>query len=129
MSLLDFFNQNPPVQVFTPAQFNLTNPSGMARLNLKAGRMVRGRILGGSGHQAPGWFNSTLPVKSDYRLLTFDSQIGNGDFILTRDRGTFRVTGAGQIVYKAGTIPQQYTYPLEQIMRRTPTEIPTGGMQ
>ena len=69
---------------------------------------------------------STLPNKADYRFITFDRQIGNGDVLVTADQRTFLVTGAGKIVYKYGTIPQQYSYPMEQVFRRTPTEIPTG---
>lgn len=126
MGLLEFFNSQPSVTIYTPTQFNATNPSGMARQDLKAGRLVKGRLLEGSGNQQLGWAQTTLPAKSDYRFLTFDKQIGNGDVIVTQDSRTFRVTGVGKIVYAAGTLPTQLSYPLEQIIRRTSSEYPTA---
>ena len=70
----------------------------------------------GRCEEALEFYKSTLGIKVDYTLYSYDGDVDNGQFIYSpADRRLFRLTGAHGKSYARGTLRTFWSYSVEEI--------------
>jgi len=109
MSMRDMLDDEPSATLRRQASPGEVDQSGLPLHGLQDVRPVQGRFVLGNARQVEAW--RSLAIEADYEFITFDPDIRNGDFILSKDSRLFRVTGAWQKRYGKGTLETYLKYP------------------
>lgn len=117
MSLEDLLGEEPPATVVTQTQWGKLNASGMPLQSFEGARSVQGRAVPQSARQQLTYL-TVKNVVCDYKFISRDACIGNGDYVQLADGRLFRVTGTGEKHYAKGSIPDHWDYPMQEVRVR-----------